>query len=151
MVLHDVLTAIRHRTTVAAAEGTLLFPNASRHLRPLEEIRTIFAAAPDAIARTLEIADRCRFSLDELKYEYPTELAPPGQTPLEYLKRLTWQGADERFPSGVPEKIRRQLKYELELIGDLHYESYFLTVWGVGSGAIRAVEKHFVPGPRLGG
>jgi error-prone DNA polymerase len=166
MVLHDVLTAIRHRTTVAAAEGTLLFPNAARHLRPLEEIRTIFSTAPDAIARTLEIADRCRFSLDELKYEYPTELpqqglgtgdwglgevegrgsrvesqktilqsappqplAPSPQSPLEYLKQLTWQGADERFPSGVPDKIHRQLKYELELIGDLHYESYFLTVW----------------------
>ncbi len=129
MVLHDVLTAIRHGTTVAAAEGTLLFPNAARHLRPLEEIRTVFAAAPDVIARTLEIADRCRFSLDELKYEYPTELAPEGQTPLEFLAQLTWQGAAERYRSGVPEKIRRQLDYELELIGELHYESYFLTVW----------------------
>jgi len=173
MVLHDVLTAIRHRTTVAALEGTRLFPNAARHLRPLDEIRTIFAAAPDAVARTMEIADRCRFSLDELKYEYPTELveqglgagdwdvesrgsrvesqrvadhfqqseirnpkseilqspAPNPQSPLEYLTQLTWQGAAWRYPNGVPEKIRHQLEYELTLIGDLRYESYFLTVW----------------------
>jgi error-prone DNA polymerase len=129
MVLHDVLTAIRHGTTVSAAEGTLLFPNAQRHLRPVDEIRALFAAAPDAVARTIEIADRCRFSLDELRYEYPTELAPPGKSPLEYLTQLTWQGADERYPAGVPEKVRQQLKYELELIRDLRYESYFLTVW----------------------
>jgi error-prone DNA polymerase len=129
MVLHDVLTAIRHGTTVAAAEGTLLFPNAERHLRRLEEIRALFAAAPETIARTIEIAERCRFSLDELRYEYPTELAPEGQTPLEYLTQLTWQGAAERYPTGVPEKVRRQLEYELELVRDLRYESYFLTVW----------------------
>jgi error-prone DNA polymerase len=129
MVLHDVLTAIRHRTTVAATEGTLLFPNAERHLRPLEEIRALFAAAPDAIARTIEIAERCRFSLNELCYEYPTELVPEGQTPLENLSELTWQGAAERYPGGVPEKVRHQLEYELELVRDLRYESYFLTVW----------------------
>jgi error-prone DNA polymerase len=129
MVLHDVVTAIRHRTTVAAAEGRLLFPNAERHLRPLDEIRTTFAAAPDAVERTLEIADRSRFSLDELRYEYPTELAPDGQTPLEFLTELTWQGAAERYPGGLPEKVRCQLEHELELIGDLHYASYFLTVW----------------------
>jgi error-prone DNA polymerase len=129
IVLYDVLTAIRHGTTVAAAEGTLLFPNAERHLRSLEEIRALFAAAPDAIARTVEIAERCRFSLDELRYEYPTELAPAGRTPLEYLTELAWQGAAERYPSGVPEKVRAQIEHELALIGDLHYESYFLTVW----------------------
>ena len=128
MVLHDVLTAIRHRTTVSAAEGTLLFPNAQRHLRPLAEIAGIFAAAPDALARTVEIADRCHFSLDELKYEYPTELAPAGQTPLEYLTQLTWEGAAGRYPEGLPEKVRQQIESELLLIGELHYESYFLTV-----------------------
>jgi error-prone DNA polymerase len=129
MVLHDVLTAIRHGTTVAAAEGTLLFPNAQRHLRSVDEICALFAAAPDAVARTVEIADRCRFSLDELRYEYPTELAPAGQSTLEYLTQLTWQGAAERYPAGVPEKVHQQLEYELELIRDLRYESYFLTVW----------------------
>jgi error-prone DNA polymerase len=149
MVLHDVLTAIRHGTTVAAAEGTLLFSNAQRHLRPLDDIRALFAAAPDAIARTIEIAERCHFSLDELCYEYPTELEkgvrticsaePSGRTaldeeqivltPFSALTQLTWQGAAERYPGGVPEKVRRQLEYELELVRDLRYESYFLTVW----------------------
>src|SRR5262249_42197343 len=97
--------------------------------RSLDAIRTIFAAAPDALARTMSIAARCQFSLDELRYEYPTELAPEEQTPLQYLMQLTWQGAAGRYPSGLPEKIRRQLECELERIGDLHYESYFLTVW----------------------
>jgi error-prone DNA polymerase len=129
LVLHDVLTAIRHGTTVAAAEGKFLFPNAERHLRSREELETIFAAAPDALARTCEIAEQCRFSLEELKYEYPTELAPKGQTPLEFLTQLTWQGAEGRYPDGITDKVRHQLTHELELIGDLHYESYFLTVW----------------------
>jgi error-prone DNA polymerase len=129
MVLHDVLSAIRHGTTVAAAEGKFLFPNAQRHLRHLDDIQTLFAAAPDALARTLEIADRCRFSLGELCYEYPTELAPEGQTPFDFLTWLTWQGATERYPDGIPPKVREQLGHELKLIGDLRYESYFLTVW----------------------
>jgi len=131
MVLYDVVTAIRHGTTVAAAEGKFLFPNAERHLRPLEDIRTIFAPARDAIERSCEIADRCRFSLDELRYEYPTELAPEGQTPLEFLTQLAWQGAAERYRNGLPDKVRLQIEHELELIGDLHYESYFLTVWNL--------------------
>ncbi|MEX2092239.1 MAG: error-prone DNA polymerase, partial [Pirellulales bacterium] len=129
MVLYDVLTAIRQGTTVAAAEGKFLFPNAERHLRSLDDIRAIFATARDAIERTCEIADRCGFSLDELRYEYPTELAPEGQTPLEFLTELTWQGAKDRYPAGLSEKVCRQLEHELELIGDLRYESYFLTVW----------------------
>jgi error-prone DNA polymerase len=129
MVLHDVLTAIRYGTTVSAAEGALLFPNAERHLRSLPEIREIFSDAPDAVARTIEIAERCRFSLDELKYQYPKELAPPGKTPFDYLTELTWQGSIERYPSGVPEKVREQIASELQLIGELQYEAYFLTVW----------------------
>ena len=129
MVLYDVLTAIRHGTTVAAAEGKFLFPNAERHLRSVEELRAIFADAPDALERTCEIADRSRFSLDELRYEYPMELAPTDQTPLEYLTELAWQGAAERYPQGLSDKVRRQIEHELELIGELHYESFFLTVW----------------------
>jgi error-prone DNA polymerase len=128
-ILHDVLTAIRHGTTVAAAEGTVLFPNAERHLRDPKEIAALFATAPDALARTVEIADHCCFSLDELQYEYPTELAPEGQTPLEYLTQLTWDGAANRYPEDIPSTVRRQLERELELIAELRYESYFLTVW----------------------
>jgi error-prone DNA polymerase len=129
MVLYDVLTAIRQGTTVAAAEGKFLFPNAERHLRSLDEIGAIFATARDVLERTCEIADRCHFSLDELRYEYPTELAPEGQTPLEFLTQLTWQGAADRYPAGLSDKVRQQIEHELDLIGELRYESYFLTVW----------------------
>ena len=72
---------------------------------------------------------RAHFSLDELRYEYPEELAPPGSTPIEYLTRLAWAGASERYPGGVPEKVRQLIEHELQLIEELHYEAYFLTVW----------------------
>ncbi len=129
MVLHDVLTAIRHGTTVAEADGKWLFPNAQRYLRELSEIESLFSSMPAALDRTVEIASRCKFSLDQLRYEYPTELAPGGISPLEYLEQLTWEGARRRYRRGVPEKVRRQIEHELRLIGELHYESYFLTVW----------------------
>jgi error-prone DNA polymerase len=128
MPLHDVLTATRHQTTVAAA-GSLLQPNAERHLRPLSELQRQFATVPGALARTLEVAERCRFRLDELRYEYPEELAPAGQTPLEYLRELVWQGAARRYPQGLSPKVQKLLEHELQLIEELHYEAYFLTVW----------------------
>ncbi len=126
--LADVLVAIRLGCTVAEATEHL-FPNAQRHVRPLAELDALFAAAPDAVDRTLEVADKVRFSLDELRYEYPEELAPPGMTPLEYLARLAWEGARWRYPDGIPEKVQRLLEHELKLIGQLRYEAYFLTVW----------------------
>ena len=127
-LLHDVLTAIRHRTTVALA-GEHLLPNAERHLRSLEALREIYREIPDALTRTIEIADQCTFSLGELRYEYPEELAPAGFTPIEYLKQLTWEGAKSRYPQGVPGEVEQLLKHELDLIEDLRYEAYFLTVW----------------------
>ncbi len=126
--LHNVLTAIRYGCTVADVTQHL-FANAERHLRPLKEIAALFADAPDALRRTVEIADRSTFSLDELRYEYPEELAPPGQTVSGYLARLTWAGARRRYPRGVPQKVRNLLEHELQLITELHYEAYFLTVW----------------------
>jgi len=126
--LQDVLTAIRHGCTVAEL-GDRMFPNAERFLKSPDEMDTLFAACPDAVARTVEIADRCTFSLDELRYEYPTELSPQGMTPLEYLTRLTWDGARQRYPHGVPDKVRQSLEHELQLICKLNYEAYFLTVW----------------------
>jgi error-prone DNA polymerase len=128
LALQDVLTAIRLGTTVAEA-GAPLFPNAERYLKSPQEMRERFAAAPDALARTQEIAARSTFSLDELRYEYPEELSPPGETPLEYLTRLAWAGARKRYPGGIPEKVRRLLEHELALIADLRYEAYFLTVF----------------------
>jgi error-prone DNA polymerase len=126
--LCDVLTAIRHGCTVAAA-GEHLFPNAERYLKSPEEMAALFAAAPEAIGRTLQIAQRCAFSLDQLRYEYPEELVPPGQTPSEYLVRLTWAGARKRYSGGISDKVRHLLEHELRLIEDLRYEAYFLTVW----------------------
>ena len=130
MALQHVLTAIREGTTVDQL-GEHLLPNAQRHLRSLEEISEIYSRVPEAVARTVEVADRCTFSLDELRYEYPEELAPPGETPMQFLSRLSWEGAARRYPTGLPDKIRRMLKHELELIEQLHYEAYFLTVWDV--------------------
>ncbi len=126
--LSDVLTAVRHGCTVAAA-GELLFPNAQRYLRSPEEMAALFTRYPEALQRTLEIARQTTFSLDELRYEYPEELAPAGQTPMEYLTRLAWEGAHDRYPEGVPDKVRGLVEHELQLIGELHYEAYFLTVW----------------------
>ena len=126
--LHDVLTAIRLGCTVAEV-GEHRFPNAQRHLKSPEAMVALFARAPDAVRRTVEVAQRVRFSLDELRYEYPEELAPPGMTPIEYLTRLAWAGARKRYPRGVPEKVRQLLEHELALIHELRYEAYFLTVW----------------------
>ncbi len=126
--LQDVLTAIRYGCSVAEL-GERRFPNAERHLKSISEMATLFADCPEAIARTIEIADRCNFSLDELRYDYPEELCPPGLTPIQHLANLTWLGAKSRYPRGIPDKIRRLIEHELTLIGELNYAPYFLTVW----------------------
>jgi error-prone DNA polymerase len=126
--LQDVLTCIRHGCTIDAA-GWRLFENAERHLKPAEEMRWLFAGSPGAVARTLEIAQRTAgFSLDQLRYEYPDEVVPPGTTPMKHLTDLTWAGAQERFPLGVPESVTAQIRHELALIDELRYAPYFLTV-----------------------
>ena len=150
--LQDVLTCVREGCTLAEA-GLRLFPNAERRLRPLDEIARRYAAMPELLARTIEIADRCTFSLDELRYEYPHELCPAGMTPDEHLARLAWTGAIRRYDGSVfavptpdaatqpaeqiraaarrviPPEIFRLIDDELALIRDLKYEYYFLTVW----------------------
>ena len=124
---HDVLTAIREHCTVDEA-GRRLAANAERHLKPPAEMARLFHRYPEAIARTVEIADACRFSLDELRYEYPDDEAPPGTTAQDELERLTRCGAEERYPDGVPDKVQGLLEHELRLIGELGYAPYFLTV-----------------------
>ena len=128
MPLHDVLTAIKHRTNVIAA-GDLLLPNAQRHLKKVAHYQTVFADFPEAIERTREVADRCSFCLSELRYEYPREFASANQTSIEYLTELTWEGARQRYPNGVSAKVKHQIEHELKLIDELRYEAYFLTVW----------------------
>ncbi|MBX3421940.1 MAG: error-prone DNA polymerase [Pirellulaceae bacterium] len=129
-LLYDCLLAIRHRTTIDQIASQRL-PNSQFHLRERQTISQLFAHCPEAIERTLEIASRVQFTLDDLRYEYPTELAPAGQTPLAYLKQLTWQGAAQRYPAGVPPKVHKLLDHELRLIEQLRYEAYFLTVWDI--------------------
>ena len=126
--LQDVLTATRHGCTVAAL-GKRRFSNAERHLKSSDTMRELFTELPDAVARTLEVVQRCDFSLDELRYEYPRELAPAGESTAEFLTRLTWDGALQRYPQGVPDHVRKLVQHELQLIRELHYEPYFLTVW----------------------
>ncbi|MCH2177934.1 MAG: error-prone DNA polymerase [Mariniblastus sp.] len=126
--LHDVLTAIKHRTTVDQADE-LLLPNAQRHLQTILQRQAAFAEIPDALTRNLEIADRCSFCLSQLRYEYPEELAPNGKTPLEHLRQLTFAGARQRYADNIPNTVQLQLNHELKLIQELKYEAYFLTVW----------------------
>ncbi|MFP4155551.1 MAG: error-prone DNA polymerase [Halothiobacillaceae bacterium] len=123
--LLDVMTAIRHRTTVQEA-GAWLMPNARRHLRPIADLAALF---PEAwMQQTLEIAGRCGFSLDEVKYQYPQDDIPPGKCGDEHLRALTEQGMAERWPQGVPEQVRVQVAHELAVIAELGYAAYFLTV-----------------------
>ncbi len=155
--LQDVLTCIREGCTIGEA-GYRLIANAERHLKAPQEMARLFRGHQNAVERGLEIVDRCRFSLDELRYEYPEEPVPEGQTPQQRLVELTWQGATERFcssvtpakagvqdhrsdpgplgsrfrgndeRSGVPDKVRGLIEHELQLIERLDYARYFLTV-----------------------
>jgi error-prone DNA polymerase len=133
--LADVLTCVREKCTLAKA-GLRLTVNAERHLKPPPEMARLFQNFPDAIARTVEIAKACRFSLGELKYEYPDEPVPDGKTAQQHLEDLTWTGARERYsldryPEGIPADVQKRLRDELQLIAKLDYARYFLTVYDV--------------------
>ncbi|WP_293824583.1 error-prone DNA polymerase [uncultured Brevundimonas sp.] len=128
-ILQDVVTCIREGCTIDDV-GFRRSRTADRHLKPVEEMHRLFARYPEALARTVAIADRCRFSLDELAYQYPREAAE-GQTPQEALEALTWEGAANRYPEGLPDKVRAALKHELGLIEALGYAPYFLTVHSI--------------------
>jgi error-prone DNA polymerase len=123
--LQDVMTAIRHRTTVAEA-GLRLFPNGERHLRPLHALADLYP--PGLLAESVRIARRCTFDLGELRYQYPHELVPAGHTPTTWLRELTGQGLRWRWPEAIPDKARGLAEKELALIARLGYENYFLTV-----------------------
>ena len=125
--LMDVLTCIREHCSVDQA-GFRLMANAERHFKPPVEMARLFRRHPEAVMQTMVIAERCTFSLDELRYEYPDDEAPPGTTPQAELARLSREGAKNRYPDGVPEKVSAQIDYELKLINELNYAPYFLTV-----------------------
>ncbi|WP_295474850.1 error-prone DNA polymerase [uncultured Pseudomonas sp.] len=123
--LQDTLTAIRHHCTVDEA-GYHLFANGERHLRPLPVLQGLYP--PELLAESLNIAARCHFELDQLRYQYPHEVVPSGHTPSGWLRELTERGCRWRWPQGMPDKVRTQIEAELSLIAELGYESYFLTV-----------------------
>ena len=123
--LQDVLTATRHNTTVHEL-GFQLQSNSERHLQPIDQL--LLRYPQELLASSLDIARRCHFSLDELRYEYPAELVPPQYEPSEYLRKLTYQGAQSRWPGGTPSAVVELIEKELSLIKELHYEHYFLTV-----------------------
>jgi error-prone DNA polymerase len=133
--LADILTCIREKCTLAQA-GFRLSRHGERHLKSAKEMAQLFADFPDAIARTVEIAKACHFSLGQLKYEYPYEPVPQGKTPQQHLEDLTWAGARERYPKdkypqGIPPEVNKRLCEELALIARLDYARYFLTVHDV--------------------
>ncbi|NIR29089.1 MAG: error-prone DNA polymerase [Gammaproteobacteria bacterium] len=127
-IIQDVLSAVRLGCTVHEA-GLRLYPNGERYLRSRERLAGIFPH--ELLVRTVAVARRCRFSLDALRYEYPEELAPPGETPVAYLRRLTEEGLRRRWPRGAPRSVRAQVAHELALIATLGYEPYFLTVYDI--------------------
>ncbi|MDC9823985.1 error-prone DNA polymerase [Devosia sp. ZB163] len=126
-ILHDVVTCIREHMTLEAA-GRRLQQNAERHIKSPQEMERLFEAYPEALAETGRFASRIAFSLDELKYNYPEETIGNGETAQETLERLSWAGAARRYPDGVPERVRLGLEHELQLIDQMRYASYFLTV-----------------------
>jgi error-prone DNA polymerase len=126
--LQDVLTCVREKCTITEA-GYRLQANAERHVKGPAEISRLYRDYEEAVARTLDIAARCRFSLDELRYDYPDEPHEPFASPQEALIAHVWKGAAEHYPAGVPDKIKSQIEHELELIEKLDYARYFLTVF----------------------
>ena len=124
--LQDVLTAVRLRRPVAEC-GMALQPNAEQHLRARLRLAQLYPA--EALRQSVIFAGRCDFSMEELRYQYPEEIVPPGQSLSGYLRRITYEGADSRYPRGIPAAVQEQMEKELALIGKLSYEPYFLTVY----------------------
>ena len=124
--LQDVMTCIRDGVTIQTA-GWRLFANAERHLKAPQEMARLFYRFPEAVARTVEITERCRFDLSELSHEYPDEVAPGGD-PQRLLEELTWAGAARHWPDGIPEKHAALIRKELALIGEMGFAPFFLTV-----------------------
>ncbi|EJE50630.1 DNA-directed DNA polymerase III PolC [Acidovorax sp. CF316] len=128
--LQDVLTATRVGKPLTEC-GYELQRSAERHLR--SRVRLAQTYPEELMAETVRIAERCTFSLDEIRYQYPDEVVPDGHTPASFLRQATYEGAGRRWPAGIPAKVQAQIEHELELICDLHYEHYFLTVFDIVS------------------
>ena len=128
--LQDIVSCIREKCTIYNA-GFRLHPNAERYLKTPDEMKRLFRHCPDAIMRTLEIAEACQFSLNSLKYQYPEELTTNGRTPQEELTYLAWEGAKHHFGEDIPLKTREAINHELRFIEEMNYAPYFLTVYDI--------------------
>ena len=126
--LQDVLTATRIGKPLTEC-GHALQRSAEQHLRTRLRLAQTFPA--ELLAETLRVAERCSFSLDELKYQYPDEVVPRGHTAASYLRQMTYEGAGGRWPQGIPAPVQEQIEHELALICELRYEHYFLTVYDI--------------------
>ncbi len=127
--LHDVLTCIRHKTTLDRA-GRRLAWNAERHLKPPGHMSRLFSDLPASVAMTRELADRLCFTMDDLGYRFPDYPVPPGETMVSFLRKITQVGARERYRP-YHDKARRQVARELDLIEKLDLAGYFLIVWDI--------------------
>ncbi len=128
--LQDVLSCLRQRVTLSGA-GRHIKSNAEHQLRSPHALSALFSDDPRALARTREVAERCVFSLAELRYRYPEQRLPCGTTSGEWLRQLAFSGAEERYGARIPAEVRRQLAKELALIDELEYCGYFLTMWEI--------------------
>ncbi|MBD9507946.1 error-prone DNA polymerase [Ensifer sp. ENS07] len=128
--LQDIVTCIRNRTTIDDV-GYDRERHADRFLKPPEEMHRLFPEYPEALARTREIVSRCKFDMSELQYQYPEEAIVPGLDAQQSLTKFTWEGAADRYPEGIPYKVRKAILHELELIRIMKYAPYFLTVYSI--------------------
>ncbi|MDX1009345.1 DNA polymerase III subunit alpha [Sinorhizobium medicae] len=128
--LQDIVTCIRNRTTIDDV-GFDRERHADRFLKPPEEMHRLFPEYTEALARTREIVARCRFDMSELQYQYPEEAIVPGLDAQQSLAKFTWEGAADRYPEGIPDKVRKAILHELELIRIMKYAPYFLTVYSI--------------------
>lgn len=128
--LHDVVTCIREKCTISTA-GFHLHCNAERYLKPLPEMERLFRKYPGMLQQSIQIAEQCHFSLDELEYSYPREITPDGRSPLEELERLAWEGAHRQYGQVIPGKVCANIRHELRFIEEMNYAEYFLTVYDI--------------------
>lgn len=132
-MLHDCLSAIYHNQSVHSIRGRLP-PNAENHLRRIQRLKKVYTS--QELANTVQLAQQCNFTLNEISYQYPEEVVPSGRSANEYLRELTYQGACHRYrcpPEQLPEKVRLLLDKELNIIAELAYEYYFLTLYDIVS------------------
>lgn len=134
--VHDVLTCILHKTSLKEAR-TRLLSNGERHLKTLEELEDVWKDRPDLLAKTSFIAKRLNFSLSELRYEYPEITKPPGMDATQYLSQLVEVGLKRRYSKGINQTVRQTVQHELDLIRELRYEEYFLTLWDICQFAVQ--------------